>query len=199
VTVFLIIIIILIVHIKNAILERDIKWSHGSEGFVLLDKRNGYASKWYHCGSTARIIRGFTKNVEVLKRMEKSDRVPKLVSYDPRTKRVTMTYCGSPLSLSNAPKDLREQLNQIKNDLKEAGIEWIDPALGNFVVDKTGFVRIIDFGFRTYDKNDAIARDFKNGPLDIEHVLKELRLRNRYRHSSRRNSRVKIKYLTKKQ
>lgn len=81
----------------------------------------------------------------ILKRIQ-SDHFPRLFDYMPDTKTILLEDCGEPLSTENLPKDWKEQMAEILEDLQFNGIMHRDIRPDNFMV-KEGIIKLIDFGW----------------------------------------------------
>ena len=170
----------------------------GTEANVYIDRQEKTVRKIYLRGLKKSQKRGFENNIFILKRLNdnQAKHVPKLISFDPSTLTVVMSYVGEPLTKKNAPKNIVNQLYEIKNELLNNNITWIDPAIGNFTIEN-GIVYIIDFGIRTrfdsmksddcsyqithsdkiHAKRCRYCSRLKRGPLDISFVIKSLKMK----------------------
>jgi RIO1 family len=82
------------------------------------------------------------REVYWLQLMREEKRTPNLIEHDENT--LKMTYVGAPLSKTNAPDDLRQQLRDIIRMLKRYKCNHYDINPDNIMV-QDGFLSLIDF------------------------------------------------------
>ncbi len=77
---------------------------------------------------------------------------PKLTSTDPEEKTITMEYVGEPITKHNAPKDWKQQLEQILEILDKDNIEHNDIKNTEILI-RDGVVHLIDYGWMSKDSD----------------------------------------------
>jgi len=93
---------------------------------------------------------------------------PRLLNVDLTTYSLYMEHVGEPINSSNAPKNWKEQLQSILNDLETEGIQHNDINVQNILV-KNDKIYLIDFGWASL-KNDWSFNNLfspKQKPMNI--------------------------------
>jgi tRNA A-37 threonylcarbamoyl transferase component Bud32 len=92
----------------------------------------------------------FEKELNILKKIQNLNSVPKLISFNIKSKTIKMSYCGESLYDNfNLPKDWRMQITDIFNELTNNGIFYPEFRLQNILVldEKITFV---DYGLAEF-------------------------------------------------
>ncbi len=84
---------------------------------------------------------------------------PKLLSSDPESKTICMTYVGEPITKYNAPKNWKEQLQKILDNLKTENIQHNDIKQGEVLI-QDGQVSLIDYGWASKDTDWSCGQRF---------------------------------------
>lgn len=86
-----------------------------------------------------------------LNKMVSFDRVPNVISYkngEDQVESITMSYCGELLTGGNKPKDAKEQVEYIADELESFGCCHNDIKKSQLLV-KDGKIHLVDFGWAT--------------------------------------------------
>ena len=89
------------------------------------------------------------------------DWVPRLINNNPKTKTITMKYCGEKLTKTNAPKNWREQLTKILTDLKKENIKHNDIKNSELLVNNC-HLTLIDYGWASIDNDWSCGGKFSS-------------------------------------
>jgi tRNA A-37 threonylcarbamoyl transferase component Bud32 len=92
----------------------------------------------------------FKKELSILKKIQKLNNVPKLISFDIESKTIKMSYCGESLYDNfNLPKDWQIQITEIFNELTNNGIFYPEFRLQNILV-LDGKITFVDYGLAEF-------------------------------------------------
>ena len=78
---------------------------------------------------------------------EKVDWVPKLICYDSKNKILMMPFCGEILNKNNKPKNMKDQIKSILNDLEKLNIQHNDIKCRQEILVLDNKVYICDWGW----------------------------------------------------
>jgi hypothetical protein len=92
----------------------------------------------------------FKKELNILKKIQDLNSVPKLISFDIENKTIKMSYCGESLYDNfNLPKDWQTQITDIFNELTNNGIFYPEFRLQNILV-LDGKITFVDYGLAEF-------------------------------------------------
>lgn len=92
----------------------------------------------------------FKKELNILKKIQNLNSVPKLISFDIENKTIKMSYCGESLYDNfNLPKDWQTQITDIFNELTNNGIFYPEFRLQNILV-LDGKITFVDYGLAEF-------------------------------------------------
>ena len=96
----------------------------------------------------------YEREVFWYEKLKDEDFVPKIIYKDDKNKFFITEYFGKRISISNKPKDWKEQLINILNNLKKKyGWNNNDLKTSEILVNSNGKIGIVDFGWATYNND----------------------------------------------
>lgn len=131
-------------------------YGFGSTAHVYLLPKNNIVVKKYN-DKLRWIAKGhdncldiFEKELNILKKIQNLNSVPKLISFDIESKTIKMSYCGESLYDNfSLPKDWRLQITDIFNELTNNGIFYPEFRLQNILV-LDGKITFVDYGLAEF-------------------------------------------------
>ncbi len=117
----------------------------GKQGIVSIHRDKDVVVKTYNMKNNALNWSAYLTHVYALEVLRGEPHFPKLLHADPKTKTVTMQYCGDVLTRATLPGNWRQQLREIQNTAEKYEIDYIDTGDENFTV-KDGVIYWVDVG-----------------------------------------------------
>ncbi len=106
----------------------------------------------------------FEREVHLLKILnEKVDWAPKLISYDSKNKILMSEFCGERLNKENKPKNLKDQLVSMLNDLEKLNIQHNDIKYNEEILVLNNKISICDWGWGSINNNHSCNINLWNG------------------------------------
>ena len=113
----------------------------------------------------------FKKELNILKKIQMLNNVPKLISFDIESKTIKMSYCGESLYDNfNLPKDWQIQIINIFNELTNNGIFYPEFRLQNILV-LDGKITFVDYGLAEF-------KDLVDNTNNLNNFIKYLDILN---------------------
>lgn len=145
-----------------------------------LDKneRHRLGPKHCVCGEPVEVL--LKNEITILKKLEKYNNFPKIISINQEEYSYTMTYCGKNLAdlkkkkKLKIPKNYKEQIDNISNALTEINIYNNDIALSNICINND-IIYLIDFGCcQPLDIKIKENFDGRNNLIDLNNLFSKL-------------------------
>jgi tRNA A-37 threonylcarbamoyl transferase component Bud32 len=145
-------------YLNNLPIIREFNNTHtGSDNVTLIE---GYiVKKKCNLNSLGNFM--FWNEVNVLKKVKQFPHFPHLITYDPHSLTIYMTYCGPTLKNDNIPYNWEEQFNEISEIMNVLNVNSNDMINRNICC-LGNEIKIIDFGLNTIfgRTNKEVLNDF---------------------------------------
>ena len=137
----------------------DILFGKGAQGKVFITSAGDVKKKYYK-------REWWENNVKSLGKIKKQRHIPRVFGWNKSDSSVTMEYCGIRLTPSNCPENIKEQLEELDNSLREYNLFNSDfKNIKNYTI-KNNEIYLVDWG--------SIREHYK--PHDFSAVLRQLNI-----------------------
>jgi tRNA A-37 threonylcarbamoyl transferase component Bud32 len=142
---------------------------HGNDVMFSTVIKGGCTSEVYKCSKNQFVKKRVTRfldhncyerEIHVLKLLSDHnfEWCPKLIETNDNEKSFVMNYCGERMSKLNKPKNYKEQIQHILNDMKSINLKHNDIKKGEILVLKSK-IYIVDFGWASINDNFSCGLD----------------------------------------